>query len=326
MTTLTPDLLAHLAAVRDKAEPDDTDLLALADAVQEAGDEDRAELLRAQVELSRTPMFHGECKVCAATPDEEGWIRHGRGCYVVDSDGGGEEPADRNPDWEALRVRERDLLARNPAWLSAKCPGCLGDNTEDFPPGDPLRCVLCNGSGDVLRPKGGGFLDLATPPRRATLARGFVTVTLPHTLCWRECSACRGEGEITTSHRADCYRCRATGTEPHPVLRAVLASPVGPWVRRVRVDGRKPTPFGSRGTPGPGDFRGEYTHFWVTQSVIDGNSPNRVPAVLRPIIGGHVRDVGPAPRYDAIGHYFETAEAATDALARAVPLWARGAK
>ena len=43
--TLTPDLLAHVAAVRDKPEPDDTDLLALADAVQEAGDEDRAELV-----------------------------------------------------------------------------------------------------------------------------------------------------------------------------------------------------------------------------------------------------------------------------------------
>jgi uncharacterized protein (TIGR02996 family) len=299
VTTLNPDLLAHLAAVRDKPEPDDTDLLVLADHLAEAGDEDRAVLLRAQVELSRTPMFHGECKVCAATPDEEGWIRHGKGCYVVDSDGGGEEPADRNPDWEALRARERDLLARNPAWLSAKCSGCLGDNTEDFPPGDPLRCVLCNGSGDVLRPKGGGFLDLDTPTRRAAVTRGFLDLTLPHTLCWRECSACRGEGEITTSHRADCYRCRTTGIEPHPVLRAVLASPAGPWVRRVRVE--------------------DNDNLLELMSEADFAPGGGYETIYRYVFL-------PEPIQELVGRRHPTAAAATDALARAVPIWARSAK
>ena len=29
------------------------------------------------------------CDVCQAKPDEYGYIEHGRGCYVVDDDGGG---------------------------------------------------------------------------------------------------------------------------------------------------------------------------------------------------------------------------------------------
>lgn len=32
-----------------------------------------------------------ECKVCAATPDAEGWVEHGKGCYQLSSDGGGGE-------------------------------------------------------------------------------------------------------------------------------------------------------------------------------------------------------------------------------------------
>lgn len=31
------------------------------------------------------------CKVCGARPDEDGWIEHGRGCYVLSADGGGSE-------------------------------------------------------------------------------------------------------------------------------------------------------------------------------------------------------------------------------------------
>jgi len=32
-----------------------------------------------------------ECKVCGNTPNEEGILQHGKGCYVVSEDGGGEE-------------------------------------------------------------------------------------------------------------------------------------------------------------------------------------------------------------------------------------------
>jgi hypothetical protein len=34
-------------------------------------------------------LFGTECDVCGNQPDEEGMLRHGRGCYVVESDGGG---------------------------------------------------------------------------------------------------------------------------------------------------------------------------------------------------------------------------------------------
>ena len=34
------------------------------------------------------------CDVCNAEPDEDGVIHHGRGCYVVDEDGGGETYVD----------------------------------------------------------------------------------------------------------------------------------------------------------------------------------------------------------------------------------------
>jgi len=310
VTTLTPDLLAHLAAVRD-GECDDTDLLALADAVQEAGDEDRAELLRAQVELSRTPMFYGECKVCAATPDEEGWIRHVKGCYVVDSDGGGEEPADRNPDWESLRTRERDLLARNPAWLSAPCPECYPEGKRH------VLCALCHASGDLLK-------------SRATVTRGFLDVTLPHTLCWRleempstQCAACRGRGARAWHAGVSGQGCGECGNHdtidlwrPHPVLRAVLASPVGPWVRRVRVEGREPFVDHDRDSAG-----------WQKRSVgvrvWHGNPPSErepylIPDPVFDLLGGEP-GVGNSRR-------FPTAEAATDALSLAVPRWARGAK
>jgi hypothetical protein len=33
------------------------------------------------------------CKVCGNTPDDTGTIEHGRGCYVVSEDGGGQSCA-----------------------------------------------------------------------------------------------------------------------------------------------------------------------------------------------------------------------------------------
>lgn len=33
------------------------------------------------------------CKVCGATADADGILAHGRGCYVLDENGGGSEPA-----------------------------------------------------------------------------------------------------------------------------------------------------------------------------------------------------------------------------------------
>lgn len=49
----------------------------------------------------RSWLYLWECKVCSAHPDSMGLVQHGRGCYQVDSDGGGssfEEPWAR-VDW-----------------------------------------------------------------------------------------------------------------------------------------------------------------------------------------------------------------------------------
>jgi uncharacterized protein (TIGR02996 family) len=67
-----------------------------------------------------------ECKVCGARPDSEGCIDHGRGCYVLDSDGGGSESAEQCPHCADGRVpdsrRERAEFIRVGCWL-ARWPG-----------------------------------------------------------------------------------------------------------------------------------------------------------------------------------------------------------
>lgn len=45
--------------------------------------------VRAAIALAETAQW--ECKVCGATPDEEGRVQHGKGCYMLNEDGGGEE-------------------------------------------------------------------------------------------------------------------------------------------------------------------------------------------------------------------------------------------
>lgn len=39
------------------------------------------------------------CKVCGNVPDEDGTLRHGRGCFRVSEDGGGEEYVDMG-EWQ----------------------------------------------------------------------------------------------------------------------------------------------------------------------------------------------------------------------------------
>ena len=38
------------------------------------------------------------CEVCGNIPDEYGVLEHGRGCYVVDADGGGDTFVDFDED------------------------------------------------------------------------------------------------------------------------------------------------------------------------------------------------------------------------------------
>lgn len=79
MTTTTDDA-ALLAAII--AHPnEDTPRLMYADWLDEnAG----------SVEcFCKTGWDQSGCKVCGNTPDENGYLEHGRGCYVIDEDGGG---------------------------------------------------------------------------------------------------------------------------------------------------------------------------------------------------------------------------------------------
>jgi uncharacterized protein (TIGR02996 family) len=81
------DLLREILACPD----DDAPRLALADWLEENS---------GSVECARCGgrgRERWECKVCGATPDEAGEVEHGRGCYVIDSDGGGTESVDVPP-------------------------------------------------------------------------------------------------------------------------------------------------------------------------------------------------------------------------------------
>jgi uncharacterized protein (TIGR02996 family) len=258
VTTLTPDLLAHVAAVRDGA-CDDHDLLVLADHLAEADDEDRAELVRVQVALERRP---------GNWPEARAEVRQRLLLGQISNDAAAIMLAVADSVQDSLQRRERDLLARNPAWLSVPCPECDGSGRNEYTLSG--NCSLCKGAKDLLK----RFVDdrtWATEPS-ATITRGFLDVTLHRTLCWRaEDLWDKGEPE----------------TVPHPVLRAVLASPVGPWVRRVRVEGIEPTL----------DEGG-----WEWYGLPD------------PLCTPETKDT------------FATAEAAADALSLAVPRWARGAK
>jgi uncharacterized protein (TIGR02996 family) len=90
---------------------DDGARLVYADWLEEHDQEARAEFIRVQCELARTPRReYFECEVCGASPNEEGEVEHGRGCFTQSEDGGGSEWVGESPRWVALFSRERWLL------------------------------------------------------------------------------------------------------------------------------------------------------------------------------------------------------------------------
>ncbi len=98
------------------------------------GRRERGEFIRVQCELARTSRYKYDdpsCDVCGNMPDEDGVIEHGRGCYVVNEDGGGSSPAESNPRYVALRAREREL------WNYGQ-PGTWVDRIKP-----PFVCIQC---------------------------------------------------------------------------------------------------------------------------------------------------------------------------------------
>jgi len=110
MFTDHPEYRAFVAQMREHPG-DDVVRLACADWLEERGEADRAEFVRVQVERNRIRRYPpDECKVCGNTVNDEGELEHGRGCFAQSEDGGGSEFFDENPEWTALRDRERGLI------------------------------------------------------------------------------------------------------------------------------------------------------------------------------------------------------------------------
>lgn len=117
--TTTDSTGTHLLAAILANPDDDTVRLVFADWLEESGEADRAEFIRVQVELDKGEQFepHG-CDVCGNTPDAEGLIEHGRGCYTQHEDGGGTSYADYTARYYALLERERTLfIEHRPGWF-----------------------------------------------------------------------------------------------------------------------------------------------------------------------------------------------------------------
>lgn len=119
MTTADALIRAVLAAPED-----DTPRLVFADWLDDHDQPERAEFIRLQVKVVRLPKWVGECKVCQATPDEDGSINHGKGCYTQSEDGGGSEAADTNPERDELERRADALSATHgDSWIPAGLVG-----------------------------------------------------------------------------------------------------------------------------------------------------------------------------------------------------------
>jgi hypothetical protein len=90
---------------------------------------------------------HWECKVCQATPDEEGEVHHGKGCYVLYGDGGGSE----YPDLTRCQTCAPPMVEAGAEFEAPKCGKCKGEGFVTIAAGyigqgKRLTCPVCHGS------------------------------------------------------------------------------------------------------------------------------------------------------------------------------------
>ncbi len=94
------------------------------------------------------------CKVCGNWPDETGLVEHGRGCYVVDSDGGGFEVVDESAGWDdTARDRVYTAMALRPEatfLLLTGEPGRMAEYLRGSDFEDRFIDVLARESGPLL--------------------------------------------------------------------------------------------------------------------------------------------------------------------------------
>lgn len=71
-----------------------------------------------------------DCKVCGNWPDEEGMLQHGKGCYMLEEDGGGEEYVGAAMDAEAISKELPGIwcppACEGPATCRLSFPGQIG--------------------------------------------------------------------------------------------------------------------------------------------------------------------------------------------------------
>ena len=165
-----------------------------------------------------------ECKVCGAMPDDEGELRHSRGCYSLSGDGGGSEffdPKERQPHWLTPTVLGIARAAYNER-PGRECVACLGpgrifDSGNEWKPHPD--CRNCHGTGRIED----GRLDPDT--------LGVLADALSDAGCPEEVECLNPECHVTTA-RWPTWRCAVCGGArlvPNPIL-AHLRSP-GPHVR-----------------------------------------------------------------------------------------------
>jgi uncharacterized protein (TIGR02996 family) len=321
------DRSALLAAI--VAQPEDDALrLVYADALQEAGEDDRAEFVRVQCELARMKE-----------PNYPEWLKTNQ--------------QERNK-WRAflkvhtayhkklkpLCARESALrAAHESAWragpVCGRCGG-KGERRRDYSSGKRsinAVCHDCHATGD-----GGGLLrwdanmnDASTHTwyYRVDFVRGFVHrvhCTLAECVAEErvECAACDGRGIVPRNlfnpgtnppSHATCGQCNALGyttrTVPSPWLRSVLtATPERALVREVVCSDAVPHEF-------PGHSR---PFSWCRASNDDDPPYYGAARIPYPIF-----DLMPDTMPSSAWRYFPTREAAVTALARALALWGRSA-
>lgn len=203
--TATGEEAGFIRSICERPE-DDTPRLVYADWLQERGEDDRAEFIRAQVSLG--PGYDADRCHCGRTDCE------------------------RCP----LQWREAKLLDAHPEWLRVPCRACDGVRKSA---GHPPRCGACNDTGDA-----GGLAPWPREPGkpndypyRTAFRRGFADVVAGPRLrdvLRHECPACGGYDDVHCEILCD----GDFVLRPTPWATRVVTS--HPTVTRFRLSDKQP--------------------------------------------------------------------------------------
>lgn len=175
--------------------------------VPDTAAKDRAEFLRAQVELARWESKPCECRFSSHNRS----VKCDR-CYPV----------------ESLQARERELLSRHPEWKPT-CPACDGHRWQGLTFGGEVnyRCDHCSGTGRVGRLERGLLGEVEVPRLEDCIQRcRSIRHVWPAGTPWQE--------------DKDCKLCKGLGWRATPWAAGLMRDPWFRCVRRVVVGDREP--------------------------------------------------------------------------------------